>query len=88
MKMPGFTAEASLYENPSRHRSVFRFAENLGARSVMAQQFLRFPPWPTIKCCRYVVGHGLVCQTYSYNPLENCQCSNGVLICHGPILEQ
>jgi len=87
MNMPGFTAEASLDNSQSLHRSTLRSRDELDARSIIAQQFAGFSPWPTIRCCQYVPGHGLVCHTYQYSPLENCYCNNGVLLCHGPILK-
>jgi hypothetical protein len=82
--MPGFSGEASLYTGQFLYRSALRSPDELGA-NVIAQQLSGFSVWPTIRCCRYVAGHGLVCQTYQHSPFEYCYCSNGVLICHGPV---
>jgi len=97
MKMPGFSAEASVKPNlgiyrgsavasNSRMDRVLPMQELLS--SEVLSQHLDFgllgSVWPVIRCCRYAPMLGRwICVSRVHSPLEQCQCLSGAF---GPVI--
>ena len=95
MKMPGFTAENSLYGGSSSYAAKATF----GTASMAFGSSTQITPaafgrlnnlFPTIRCCS---SDGHYCASFRYPPWLKCSCSNGfdgepILYCDPPVAHQ
>jgi hypothetical protein len=90
MKLPGFSAEASLGVSVGSYRG--RNASSADGRAVRMQQFIGRRFGVTIKCCGYSrLLRRFVCVTRVVSPLEHCECletpvGGPVIHCRPPVL--
>jgi hypothetical protein len=79
MRLPGFTAEASVGSASVQYG--YEMVQDRSGPAVVAAIIGRLP---VIRCCRWAPGFGrFVCTSRTRLPGESCECHSGV---YGPII--
>ena len=85
MNVPGFTAEASVYNTTESYRTGG--TDSFSTMQVVPQLIDFFST--VKKCCKYVPSAGkFICDYRRVFPGESCTCRDGRVVCRPPVLHR